>query len=154
MIIELQEVVFDQRVRGMCRLAYPNHPKGCPNFKHKNGCPPDCPPFSLDPPWFAIVNEFDFAVHVERMRGLHPVWSKRQLECCLYWQPRARKDLSVEIKRFLQEHPGLIIDRCPEAGGVNVTDTLKRVGIVLEWPPVNIARQVVFGGTPSLRPLA
>jgi len=34
----------------------------------------------------------------------------------------------------------------PEAMGVNVTETMKRVGIELEWPPVNVAYQIALAG--------
>jgi hypothetical protein len=146
MIVSLPQIVIELKVRGMCCLPYPNHPKGCPNFKHKHGCPPECPPFSLTAPWFAIINEFDFAAHVARMKTAHPAWTQRQLECCLYWQPAARKALQTEIKRFLNINHHFDIDSCPEAGGVNITKTLALVGINLEWPPVNVARQVVIAG--------
>jgi hypothetical protein len=97
---------------------------------------------------FAIVNHFDFRAHVERMHDAHPRWSQRQLECCLYWQSRARKQLSGMVKDFLREHPGNIVDPCPEAGGVNVTETLRLAGVNLEWPPRKIACQVALAGYP------
>jgi hypothetical protein len=100
--------------------------------------------FDLSRPVFAIVNEFNLAAQVERMRQSNPTWTERQLECCLYWQPRARKQLSGAIKAFLWEHPDYRADACPEAGGVNVTETLRRAGIDLEWPPKKIVRQVAL----------
>lgn len=36
----------------------------------------------------------------------------------------------------------------PEACGVDVTATMKLIGIDLEWPPVNVAYQVALVGTP------
>ena len=105
----------------------------------------------LDRPVFAIVNEFDLGSHIERMRQGHPTWTQRQLECCLYWQTKARKQLTEEIGRFLREHPGCVVDTTPEAGGVNVTETLKVAGVRLEWPPRNIARQVALAGSPMAR---
>lgn len=153
MVLPLQTVVLDPKMRGLCRLPYPLHPKGCPNFNHKEGCPPACPTFDqrvcLSSPVFAIVNEFDLAAHVEKMRAANPKWSQRQLECCLYWQPTARKQLASEIKRFLWQHAGYIADPCPEAGGVNVTETLRRAGVELEWPPRHIVRQVAIAGRPT-----
>ena len=154
MIVQIPEVVFEPRVRGLCVRPYPGHPRGCPNYGKKRGCPPGCPTIhqqlDLARPVYAIVNEFDLAAHVARMRTLHPAWSQRQLECCLYWQPRARLELKHEIKRFLLLtmgcDPSAFADTCPEAGGVNVTQTLARVGIDLEWPPKKIVRQVAFGG--------
>lgn len=152
MIVQLPEVVLDLRMRGMCRLPYPLHPKGCPNFDHKDGCPPNAVLFSnrfdLQQPVFAIINEFDLGAHVERMRTDHPGYSMRQLECCLYWQNTARKQLREQVNLFLLEHCdfGFMADNCPEAGGVNVTETLRRVGVELEWPPRMIVRQVAIAG--------
>lgn len=156
MIVQLPTVVIEPRMRGMCKLPYPLHPKGCPNFNHKAGCPPRClmfgERFDLSAPVYAIINEFDLAAHVARMRASNPAWSTRQLECCLYWQPTARKQLGAEIKRFQMEHAGYTVDTCPEAGGVNVTETLRRIGIELEWPPKRVVRQVALAGklAPSL----
>ena len=148
MIFPLSQVVIDQKMRGLCRRPYPLHPKGCPNFAHNEGCPPSRPLWNLQPPFYAVVNEFDLGAHVARMRELHPGWSQRQLECCLYWQGGARKILKDEIQRFRRDHGSLIVDTCPEAAGVNVTETLALAGIELEWPPVAIVRQVAIAGRP------
>lgn len=153
MIVRLKDIIFEPRVRGLCCFPYPGHPHGCPNFGHRPGCPPRCPMIhqrlDLMRPTYAIVNAFDLETHVARMRERHPAWSQRQLECCLYWQPSARKGLGKEITRFLLLHLGDVVDCRPEAGGVNVTETLCRAGIILEWPPKKIARQIAIGGWPS-----
>jgi hypothetical protein len=141
--------VIDYSVRGLCCKPYPNHVHGCPNFHRKKGCPPECPKFEsivdIDKPIYAIFNKFDFVGHVERMKNKHPEWTKRQLECCLYWQQKARKVLKEKIKEFLREHSDMRIIHCPEGCGVNITETMKNVGIFLEWPPVNYTYQIVFG---------
>jgi len=150
MTVLLSEVVIDRKMQGMCRLSYPNHPRGCPNFDHKRGCPPAVPLFSevfdLSKPVYAIVNSFNLAEHVSRMKAAHPHWTDRQLACCLYWQPTARNQLKAEIARFRSGHQEYTVDTCPEAKGVNVTETLRRAGIELEWPPVQCVRQVALAG--------
>lgn len=150
---QLPGIVFDPCVRGLCRKAYPNHPKGCPNFGKKAGCPPTVPRFDRvfsDVEVWAVWNEFDFAAHVKKMRAKHPDWSQRQVECCLYWQGTARKQLKSEIRRFLEAHSsrGLSIVSCPEGMGVNVTATMDLVGVGLEWPPVKRTYQVVLAARP------
>lgn len=141
--------------RGLCVREYPNHKLGCPNYGKKKDCPPCAPMFDeiydLSLPIYAIYNIFDFKSHVDRMREKHLNWSKRQLECCLYWQGTARKELKIVIKIFLGtvlgitgEKPSIVL--APEAMGVNVTETMKKVGIELEWPPVNVAYQIAFAG--------
>jgi len=140
--------------RCMCAKRYPNHKWGCPNYGKKKGCPPGAPMFDeaydLVRPVYAIYIVFDFKGHVSRMKEKHPKWSQRQLECCLYWQGTARKQLKEQIgafKKLLDEHYqveryGIVVT--PEAMGVNVTETMKNVGIELEWPPVNVAYQIAF----------
>jgi len=145
--------VVDYEVRSLCSKPYPGHPNGCPNFGRR-GCPPDAKLFDqyfdLNQPVYAVVNEFDLAAHVDRMRAKHPDWSQRQLVCCRYWQTRARKQLRAKIDRafqalhFPKDSSGYVIVNCPEAMGVNVTETLMTEGIILEWPPKKIARQVAL----------
>ncbi len=145
------EPVIDLSVRGLCVRPYTNHPQGCPNFDKKSGCPPSAPTITdtlnLHQPIYAIWNRFDFSEHVERMRKLHPKWSQRQCECCLYWQGSARKQLRNIIAGFLAQYRGLVVIACPEAQGVNVTETIRRIGIDLEWPPQNHTYQIVLAGS-------
>lgn len=153
-IIEVKPVII-QSVRDLCLRPYPNHKKGCPNYGKKKGCPPSAPMFDLvydlSEPVYAIYNVFDFKGHVDRMKRKHPDWSQRRLECCLYWQGTARKALNTKIKIFHGAMLGITggdysITIVPEAMGVNVTETMRRGGIDLEWPPVNVAYQIAFAG--------
>ncbi len=140
--------VVDLKVRGLCVKPYPGHAHGCPNFFKKKGCPPRCPRlgdhFDLSMPCFIIWSEFDLAKHVRRMRDSHPGWSERQLTCCLYWQGTSRKKLTGEIAEFRARHPAYLVERCPEAMGLNVTATMSAAGVDLEWPPKRIVRTVAF----------
>lgn len=142
--------VIDCKVRALCIKPYPNHPKGCPNFGKKEGCPPKAKKFEdvfdTTKPIYAIVNVFDLKSHADKMKEKHPNWSERQIYCCLYWQKTARKQLLEGIKEFLKEHKGYTVTTCPEAMGVEVTKTLEAVGIELEWEPKNIACQVALAG--------
>ncbi len=149
-ILLLKDIIIDPSVRMLCCRPYQNHPRGCPNFNRKYGCPPEAPLFTarynMSGKFFAIVNDFPLDSHTARMRKLHPDWTDRQLECCLYWQPKARKKLNEIIFGFTYIYDEYIVDRCPEAGGVNVTETLKLVDLALEWPPKHIVRQVAIAG--------
>lgn len=142
--------VVDHSVRGLCVKSYPGHTKGCPNYRRKEGCPPDAPFFEdvydLTKPVFAIINRFDLAEHRERMQLSNPSWSRRQLDCCLYWQPKARKHLMVGIRQFLKEHLDYHVTTCPEAMGIEITKTLAPSGIILEWPPDKYVYQVALAG--------
>ena len=149
-IIEVRPVIMGRH--DLCLRPYPNHRNGCPNYGTKKDCPPGVPIFDsfydLSKPVYAIYNKFDFKGHVDRMREKHPDWSQRQLECCLYWQGTARKQLRELIEEFEKLSPkGMYsITIVPEAMGVNVTKTMRNAGVVLEWPPVNVAYQIALAG--------
>jgi len=146
--------VIDNTMRSLCVAPYPDHAHGCPNFNKKRGCPPSAPLLKdlilldIRQHIYAIYNVFDFKTHCDKMREKHPDWSRRQIECCLYWQGTARKHLKKKIEAFLWKHPHYIHIECPEAAGVNLTETMRDAGITLEWPPVNYAYQIALAGIP------
>ena len=136
----------------LCQRSYPGHPKGCPNYGKRASCPPQAPHISeiidLGKEVYAIWNKYEFGVHVENMRKRHPDWSQRQLECCLYWQGSARKKLRSMIDLFVEKNPHHThILQIPESHGVNVTATMKTLGIDLEWPPKEYVYQVAIAGS-------
>lgn len=152
--VQVRPVVVRSRLirSDWCMRPYPRHPRGCPNFGKKDGCPPDMPLLAealdcQEPAW-AIYNVFPIGEHAARMRAKHPEWSDAQVYCCLYWQPRARKQLRAHIKEFMQQHRGLRLIGNPEAHGVNLAETMANAGIDLEWPPRKVAYQISLAGTP------
>jgi|GEM_PF-904789 len=38
--ITREQVPYDSRIRGLCKVPYNDNPTGCPNFGKKEGCPP------------------------------------------------------------------------------------------------------------------
>ena len=144
---------IDYQVRGLCVRPYPLHPKGCPNVGKCDRCPPQAPlfheAFDLTEKVYAVVNEFNLAGHVGRMAAKNPTWSDAQLRCVLYRQGTARKQLRVKIAAALDGLPGYEATWCPEGMGVNVTETMAAVGIMLEWPPRHIVRQVALLAKPK-----
>ena len=145
--------VIDYSVRALCGRPYPGHKKGCPNFNKNKRCPPVVPhfdkQFDTTEPVYAVINEFDFGAHVEKMRDKHPDWSDRQLRCVLYWQATARKQLKAKVLEALKSLPGYFVSFSPEGQGVNVTKTMENAGVILEWPPCKIARQIAFLAKPK-----
>lgn len=151
-------VMLDFPPATLCARRYPGHPKGCPNLGKRLTCPPQAalwtPKFLASRAWYAVWNVFPFGEHVEKMRVKHPEWTERQLANCLYWQGTARKQLVFEISAFaryfmicgLNPKTDVITSNIPEAHGVNVTATMKSIGIELEWPPRNVAYQVALAG--------
>ncbi len=142
--------VIDMGIRKLCKRPYQGHPKGCPNYNKKEGCPPKSLPISkllnLNKKIYVIWNMFDFYKHCQRMKSIHSNWSVRQVECCLYWQGRARKQLQIEILKFRQHHLNHQVVYPPESYGVNVTATMQTLGIELEWPPKIFAYQIAIAG--------
>lgn len=134
----------------LCCMPYPNHPKGCPNFKKKQGCPPGLnlldKIIDFDKDIYLIYTDFNINKHAKRMEKLHPGWSERQIYCCLYWQPMARKLHKEEIEKYKKEKNLDCILTSPEAYGVNVDLLMKQIGINLEWPPRKITRVVSLAG--------
>ena len=144
--------VLDPAVRKACRLPYPGHPRGCPNWGKRADCPPRAAllpdVLDLSNPVYVAYTSFDLGAHVERMRARHPDWSDRKLRCCLYWQGTARKALWKKIEAFLETRPGLLALTCPEACGVDVTASMALIGVKLDWPPMKLTYQVALIGTP------
>ena len=147
--IEINPVI-DMSVVSLCRKPYYNHPKGCPNFNKRGACPPKAKPLDqiidLSKPVYAIYNKFDFGSHVDKMRNKFPDWSEYQVRCVLYWQGTARKQLKEKVKKFKEDFPKHLVLFCAEANGVNWTETMKNVGIELEWPPQKWTFQIVLAG--------
>lgn len=145
--------VLKKSVRKLCFQSYHNHSKGCPNWNNSDLCPPKAPllgaVIDLRKSVWLAYNAFDFGAHVACMREKYPEWSDRQVECCLYWQGTARKQLRVRVATFLDgvtsKHH--ILYR-PEACGVDITATMAAIGIEMEWPPKTVAYQVALIGTP------
>ena len=109
------EPVVDLQMRKLCCRPYYNHKNGCINFNKKKDCPPNCPVITdvldFSEPIYAIYNVFNFGSHVTKMKKKHPEWTKRQCECCLYWQPKARKQLREKIQLFLKYFLGYYINQ-------------------------------------------
>jgi len=150
MIIRINPVIR-HKVRRLCKRAYPGHPDGCPNYNIKEGCPPSAPFFEdiflMRKPFFAAINEFNLERHRNKLKAKHPLWTLRQLNCCLYWQNGARKKLQEKVNRLLLKMgKDYAASFCPEAMGIDVTATLKQAGIKLEWPVNILARQVAIVG--------
>ena len=147
--VQVQPVI-NHSVRGLCVTQYPGHAKGCPNYGKKDGCPPKAGlfdhVFDLGQPIYAIYNRFPIGAHMAKMREKHPEWTDRQLRCCLYWQAGARKELKKHIIAFGHNNPDYHVTACPEAMGVDVTATMERSAIILEWPPQVFAYQIAFAG--------
>lgn len=92
--------------------------------------------------------QFNLRLHSQLMKEKHPTWSERQCRNSRYWQGTARSILRDEV-RFHLTRFGLhnaVVCYAPEAIGVNVTATMARVGVCLDWPPKVFCFQVALVG--------
>lgn len=139
MVLEVtNNLTIDYRARDWCKIPYYNHPKGCPNFNHKSTCPPQVCLIEnwcdlSKRMWFVIV-QFNLKEHMDKMLAKYPHWTLNQTKCVLYWQPKVSKQLEVESKLFCFGK-GLKYTTCPEAMGVNVIKTAKRLGLPISSHP-------------------
>lgn len=144
MIIPLEMVIYNPQARGVwCRLPYPGHKNGCPNFPK---CIQERPSFldvEIHYRWYAVIHTFYLKAHADMMKAKHPKWSERQCRNPLYWQGRVRKLLREEAEVFAPS--GSVILDIPEACGVDVFETMTKAGIVLERKP-DIVRKIMLVG--------
>ena len=144
------ELVIDYRAREWCKLPYPDHPKGCPNYGRKSGCPPKAPLigdyFNLNEDHYFVIVQFDLEAHINKMITKHPHWSNRQARCVLYWQGSVNKILKEECKLYAFQQGGLQYNLCPEAMGVNVIKTCRALGLPIRPRPIDIVFKVAMLG--------
>ncbi|MCK9591419.1 MAG: hypothetical protein M0Q91_05350 [Methanoregula sp.] len=163
--IELEHIIYDPSARNgkWCCAPYENHPHGCPNFT--KGCTSKRPPFteliSKYDHWYAVVEIFNLKAHAEKMRADHPehigkngkiisAWTERQCRNPLYWQGTVRHNLKLKAERlndyfeYFYGSRGFLLD-IPEANGINIFETMAKVGIILERKPDIVKKVMIVG---------
>jgi len=162
MVFKAQKVepIYKPAVRALCCKRYAGHPYGCPNFGKRPDCPPDAPLlpefFDTTHPFWALWVDFDLEQWVATMQAGHPGWSYGQCANLRYWQPKARKFLREHAEKWAANYSarwkdltceqGFELASNPEAMGIDVTSTMKRIGVHLEWPPKKIVRKIYLLG--------
>lgn len=143
-------LVIDYRARDWCLISYPNHPHGCPNYGHKATCPPQAPRIeefiNLEKRVWLAYEVFDLEAHEAKMLSMHPQWSKRQARCILYWQAQVNARLKKHCHNLLANLHCGVYTLCPEAMGVHVIRTARKLGIPVEPRPIRIVHKVALLG--------
>lgn len=123
-------------------------------YAARPSCPPEAPMIDevldLTKPVYAAAIEFDLKAFEERMRGLHPNWSKKQCRNSRYWQGTVRKNLRDGIELLKQIDPNLrnlLVLYRAEAHGVHVISTMRKVGIEMISPPKDTVTLVAIMGS-------
>ena len=146
---EIANLIIDYRARDWCKLPYPDHPGGCPNFNHRLTCPPQAPLiedyFDLSQPLWLVAIHFDLKDHIARMKAKHADWTERQLRCVLYWQGKVNKTLSDQARQLANSR-GCTYTLCPEAMGVQVIKTARVLGIPIKPRPTDCVYKIALIG--------
>ncbi len=163
-IYKIDELIINYRCRGYCKLPYPGHPHGCPNYGEHDECPPNVryvdELFDLEQPLWFIVEKFDLKSHCDKMKQAHPTWSARQCANLLYWQGGVRHRLLMKTLKFIAlqgninktpRYQGdtkgtLRYTLLPEAMGVMVIDTCLALKLPIERQPVNFVHKIALVG--------
>jgi len=135
-LIPIKDLVLTDKHGDWCRLPYPNHKHGCPNYG-RLGCPPNSRHvrdiIDTSREMYFVHSEFNLLAHMARMSTRHPDWSERQQRNVLYWQGTSRKELRDRVSYVVPEvlMTNMVL-YCPEGRGVNVYVTARKHGLILE----------------------
>ncbi len=142
------KLVINKDAREWCKMKYPDHPNGCPNYGEKEECPPKAPEIEdfidLDENHYFIVAKFNIQEQEKRMLEEHPDWTKKQARCVLYWQSSVKKRLRQEVSKW--ERKGYVGTLIPEAMGVHVLRTGRKIGIDIKRNPEKFVYKIVLVG--------
>lgn len=151
--IDPKVVVIDKTFMGMCKLPFYGHPRGCPNYGKKEGCPPskfvESDIFDFNQDLFVIYTPFNVGIFAERMKQTHLEWAKfpRQWYNPRRWQPSARALHRDDLDEFHKATDlSYYEDNSPEARGVNVSSLMNSIGIPLnwQWPPAHVSENKAY----------
>lgn len=148
-IKQIEDIELNSHTNEWCKLPYPRHPKGCPNYDNNPTCPPNALSFTeiVKDPFYLVGVQFNLKEHVERMKKKHSEWSYAQCKCVLYWQNKVRKRLREECKNLVSKLNGNYeILYKPEANGVQVFNTCFKNGIMLERNPSEYVWKIAIIG--------
>lgn len=157
--IPKETIKFSKKTWLWCKLPYPNHPNGCPNYNKSDICPPHVKYMDnltqIYNHFYIIYAIFNLERQRKRMLRKHPNWSIRQANCLLYWQGSVKKQLKKCILKIYERNKekNLFLLSCGsgfklkefkqkqipsmEAVGIDVLDTMKNNHINFELKPMN-----------------
>lgn len=155
-VIEITDkLIITPRTRDWCTLKYPGHPKGCPMYGKRPECPPDAPLvedwINLSKPHWFVISEFDIKDHMRKMKNKHPNWTERQCRNPYYWQGSVRSKLRKECQLFCSNYEGTVSTLLPEAMGVYVFGSARKIGIEIRRIPMEIIYKIALIGYGKLQ---
>jgi len=76
-------------------------------------------------------------------KKIHPDWTNRALINPRHWQNHLRASMNNEWENLKEEYPNYEMIRNPEGQGVNVEETLKLVGIEMDWSDMGEEGEII-----------
>jgi len=155
------ELVIDLRAREWCKLPYGKYylKSGEKRYTHPNGCPvygknPDCPPeapiihdyIDLSKEHWLVYVFFNMTVQYKKLRDIHPEWSDKMCRNSRYWQGTVGKKLRELAEMVIKRTKCNKYTLRPEARGIHVIKTIKRLGIFIKTRPKDMITKAALVG--------
>lgn len=148
--IDKSTISFKENIGEWCKLPYPDHPNGCPNYGKNLYCPPDNPFYKEEVLKYSIhilfYTHFNINAYKSELSIKNKDWSDRKLSCCLYWQKSLKNKLFQKVLPYYDKNVDLLLGcgsgfgniyYSMESVGINVFKTLKDNNINIERNPKN-----------------
>lgn len=137
--------------RCMCIKPYKNHKYGCPNYGKLDTCPPKIPSmydqiFYTDDV-YAVITKFNLYEYYNKRRKNRPDLPEGQIRNLRCWQPITIKENDIAVSEFYHKYTNkndYVSTRLLECMGVDVINTLKKVGVIISFPIEEYVYRVSF----------
>lgn len=144
------KLAVNPRTREWCKLRYPGYEDGCPFYGKRSERPPAAPLINefmdLSKPHYFVIRAFNLEAFADRMLKKHLGWTPKKARCSRYWQGHVRSLLKENIQTVIQD--GQVFTLYPEAHGVNVFRTCRRIGIPIVPRPRSTVYKIAIIGYP------
>ena len=149
---EKPKLTIDFRAMSWCKLSYLDHPNGCPMYNKNQDCPPNAPLLhefiNFNKDYWLFIAKFNLKKQINKMKQKHSEWSDKKCGCSRYWQGTIHKRLRYSISH-MPEFFDLIYTTKPEAMGLNVFATLRKMNIQIKKNPDEYIYKVALVGYPA-----
>jgi hypothetical protein len=133
----------------LCKQHYyhnGNANTGCPNYGEKEGCPPEVlhikEAYDMNSIHLLTI-QFPFEEYIDIKREINPTWTNRALINQRHWQGHLKSLLNTFWEDIEDRYPEHNVIKNPEAMGVNLEETMKKLGIQLQWCEQNEKHEII-----------
>lgn len=147
----IDELVINKDAREWCKLPYPGHENGCPEYGEKEWCPDNVPEIEefidLKREKWLVVARFDIDRFEGRTEERHR--DKSRYKRCDLWKESVESKIEKFIERFVSGETDLVSTLAPEAMGVQVFATARKLGIPIKKEPEDYVYRIALVGHAS-----